>query len=276
MGRAFSQQALCLGKLILHLLTGKKFYPVRVIVAQLPKKLLMGKIFTAKPHHQDGARIGMARQSRQKLSGLGVVMAGLAAAKRMRKGIKAVDAPLYQLLTVLCDLFCHIVYAAHRGEHPDLVADRRTAVPSPISHECLRFHRLGRWRSGSYRQAVSPSRLVAILWVCTQLPASTSSVAWPMGNPYLITCAPLRILSTAILWPWGISPADFHNPFPCLNLFSFRHRLKRHRHIIHCMDLNGFHRSHRQLRNAAFAPSVRIFFTPAVSRSSVFSSSTSL
>lgn len=65
MGRAFSQQALCLGKLILHLLTGKKFYPVRVIVAQIPKKLLMGQIFTAKPHHQDGARIGMARQSRR-------------------------------------------------------------------------------------------------------------------------------------------------------------------------------------------------------------------
>ena len=44
-----------------------------------------------------------------------------------------------------------------------------------------------------------------MLWVCIQRPGWASSVAWPMGKPYLMTSSPALMGLTAILWPWGIS-----------------------------------------------------------------------
>ena len=111
-----------------------------VILAQLFHELIVLQVFTAQMQHQNSGGIGVANQRGQQLAGLGMVVAGLAAAKRMGKGIQALNGAGDQILVVVHHLLGDVVDTADRGNDPDLVADGGTAILAAEAHKGLRLH----------------------------------------------------------------------------------------------------------------------------------------
>ena len=108
----------------------------------------MGQVLTSKVQYQNSARVGMSAQRRQKSSGLGVVMTGLGASEGMGKCVQSVDASLDQVLIVADQSLGNIVDTADGRDDPDLIADRRSSVFSPVTHEGLGLKRYDAGNSG--------------------------------------------------------------------------------------------------------------------------------
>ena len=128
------------GKFVVHVLTGQKFHPVVVILAQLFHELVVLQVLTAQMQHQNGGGIGVTDEGGQQLAGLCVVMAGLAAAEGMGEGVEALDGAGDEVLIVGHHLLGDVVDTADGGDDPDLVADGGAAILAAEAHEGLGLH----------------------------------------------------------------------------------------------------------------------------------------
>ena len=109
-----------------------------VILAQLFDELVVLQVLAAQMEHEDRSGVRVADQRSQQLAGLGMVVAGLAAAKRMGESVQALDAAGDEVLVIGDHLLGDVVDTADGGDDPDLVADGSAAVLAAEAHKGLR------------------------------------------------------------------------------------------------------------------------------------------
>ena len=101
-------------------------------------------VLAAQAQQQHAAGVGMAAQVRQHLPGVVLVAAHLRAAVGMAEGVHAVHAGQRRALQPPGQRGGHVVYAAHGGHDPQLVADAHAAVLPAIAREADGFGGLRR------------------------------------------------------------------------------------------------------------------------------------
>ena len=82
----------------------------------------------------------MTRERHQQTTRLGMVGAGLRAAKGMREVVDALERALDQILSLLAHSTRNLVDAADRGDDPQLVARRGTTVGAAEAHKGFRLN----------------------------------------------------------------------------------------------------------------------------------------
>lgn len=201
--RQLLQDAAGGGELVVHVLAGQELDAVVVILAQLFDELVVLQVLAAQMEHEDRSGVRVADQRSQQLAGLGMVVAGLAAAKRMGEGVQTLDAAGDEVLVIGDHLLGDVVDTADGGDDPDLVADGSAAVLAAEAHKGLRG-RLG-------QRSQIRCGVVAVLHLTGQVgvnvvgvhPGARLGICSGMadGKPYLMTFSPFRMGFTAILWP---------------------------------------------------------------------------
>ena len=113
--RQLLQDAAGGGELVVHVLAGQELDAVVVILAQLFDELVVLQVLAAQMEHEDRSGVRVADQRSQQLAGLCMVVAGLAAAKRMGEGVQALDAAGDEVLIIGDHLLGDVVDTADRG-----------------------------------------------------------------------------------------------------------------------------------------------------------------
>ena len=136
------QDAVAVNLLVGNILAGEEADALVIVLAQLVEHLLMCAVLATERQEQHTRGVCMTRQRHQQTASLGMVGAGLRAAKRMREVIDALQRTLDKVLSVLAHGAGDLVHTADRGDNPQLVARGSAAVGAAEAHKGLGLNRL--------------------------------------------------------------------------------------------------------------------------------------
>src|SRR5207244_591698 len=92
-------------------------------------------VLAAEPQDEHATRVWIAQQTRQHSLRVVQVITKLAAAVWMRERVHAVDAVVILRCCCTRDLFCSVIHAANRVQHPNFVARANPSVRASITLE---------------------------------------------------------------------------------------------------------------------------------------------